>query len=422
MSSLGASSRAANLRAARVVFVNRYYRPDLSATSQMLTQLAEHLAEHGFNVAVVTTRGSYGAGGDDADRDVVAGVRVFRIGKKAVAHRNLIMRALQSAWLLIAFGVATARIARRGDLVIALTDPPLLGIVAWVAACLRGARVAHWLQDVFPEVAIALLHPGVSSVARLLLPARDLTLRRSDTLIAIGERMHAHLRSRVGDKTAIITIPNWADDEAITPAHAPVSGRIARGILPDVRLVVGYQGNLGRAHDGDSILEAATLLSKRPDIRFVLTGGGVGLARLRDDAASRGLGNITFRSYVSPDQLGESLCLPDIHLISLREEMEGLIVPSKLYSALSAGRGVVFLGDQGGEVARVLARAQAGGVSPSGDGVALAGLLAQLADAPERVMAWGTNARRHIDNDASRAQAFAHWRQSLTRILHPSEP
>src|SRR5947209_213263 len=134
MSSAAAAQRAGGLRRPRVVFVNRFYRPDLSATSQMLTQLAEHLAAHGFDVSVVASRGSYGAGGEDTNDETIAGVRVFRIGSKTIAARHgLVARAIQSASLLMAFGFAIARVARRGDIVIALTDPPLLGMVAWVA-------------------------------------------------------------------------------------------------------------------------------------------------------------------------------------------------------------------------------------------------------------------------------------------------
>jgi colanic acid biosynthesis glycosyl transferase WcaI len=399
-----------------VFFVNRFYRPDISATSQMLTQLAEHLSEQGFAVEVITGRAAYASGDVENSVNMLADVSILRVGGSRATRRNLLLRALESARMLGALAVAIFRRARAGDVVVALTDPPLLGVVAWCAARARGAHSVQWLQDVFPEVATAIFPANMRWITKAVTPLRDAALKRSDAVVVIGELMREYVLSRGVAAINVSLIANWADERKLHPLFAPVDERVRQGLYPSTRLLVGYQGNMGRAHDASAILAATIHLVERNDVRFLLTGGGVGFDFLRREVDRRQLANIEFRSYVPDEQLNRSLCLPDIHLISLRPEVEGFVVPSKIYSVFAAGRGVLFLGSPSGEIASIIRSSGAGMVISPTDGRALADALAELADAPRLAVEWGLNARSYLTSRASQAQSFRRWRELLAAM------
>ncbi|MBV8062759.1 MAG: glycosyltransferase family 4 protein, partial [Nevskia sp.] len=294
---MGADATAAPALRARVVFVNRYYHPDLSATSQILTDLARHLARCGAEVHVVCSRQLY----DQPQARLRAserldGVQVHRLRTSRFGRGNLGGRALDYLSFYCACAWHLLWLLRRGDIAVAKTDPPLISLVAAVAARLRGARLVNWLQDLFPEVASRLgANPLPGPLDRLLRGARDRSLRGARMNVVLGQRMRDQLLGRGIPAERISIIENWAGQEAAPAPPACSRLRLALGLQD--RFVAAYSGNLGRAHDYRAILEAAALL--QPDPRFVLLmiGGGAGMDTLRAAAAQRRLGNLLFLPY-----------------------------------------------------------------------------------------------------------------------------
>ncbi|HVG22703.1 MAG TPA: glycosyltransferase, partial [Thermoanaerobaculia bacterium] len=220
----------------RVVFVNRYFHPDHSATSQIATDLAFHLASRGWEVAAITSRQRY----DDArarlaPREVANGVHVERVWSTRFGRAGLVGRALDYVTFYLSAFFAMRR--ERGAVIVAMTDPPLLSVIAAAAA----PRVVNWVQDLFPEVAEA-LKIRVPLVRRL----RDWSLRRARANVVLGELMSA----RVPRGTVI---HNWADADL-------------RPLPRQSTFCVGYSGNLGRAHDFTTIIGA---MKRLPAVRFV---------------------------------------------------------------------------------------------------------------------------------------------------------
>ena len=207
----------------------------------------------------------------------------------------------------------------------------------------RGSRVINWLQDIYPEVATELGVPFIKGpVSALLSSARNASLRKADVNVVVGDRMSEKL-SNFGvpsDRTTVI--PNWCDDEfdrAYQIGQQPVAGM--NGISRD-KFVVGYSGNLGRAHEFETVLAAAERLRDNPDIIFLFIGGGHQITELARRVESQGLGDkFRFLPYQSDEVLKYSLSVPDVHWISLRPAMEGLIVPSKVYGIAAAGRPII---------------------------------------------------------------------------------
>src|SRR3954468_16160860 len=255
----------------RVLFVNRFFHPDHSATSQMLSDVSFHLAQRGWNVEVVTSRQRY----EDAaarllPRETVNGVRVRRVWSTRFGRGFLPGRPPAYATFYVSGFFALLRRGGRGVTIVALTDPPLISVVAALSAMLRGGTLINWTQDLFPDVAEALGMRGV----RLLRGIRDWSLRRATVNVALAEIMAERLPNAV-------VIHNWAD-----AALHPID-------ISHPRFVVAYSGNLGRAHDASTMLAAMEALRNDDAIEFAITGGGAQLDAIRE----RQLPNVRLSGY-----------------------------------------------------------------------------------------------------------------------------
>ena len=208
-------------------------------------------------------------------------------------------------------------------------------------------------------------------------------------------------------------IANWADGAAIKPVDRAHNTLRAAWGLGDA-FVAGYSGNLGRAHDFETFLDAIEWLERgthaiAQKVLWLFIGGGAGFSQLQEEVARRGLTSVRFETYQPRERLALSLSAADVHLVSLRPAVEGLVVPSKYYGIAAAGRPVIFVGDRDGEIARILARTGAGVTVAEGDGTALAAAIARLASDPQTAAAMGQAARDAFDREFSLDRALARW-------------
>jgi glycosyltransferase involved in cell wall biosynthesis len=370
-------STIASAAARKIIFVNRYFFPDRSATSQMLSDLAFGLVQRGLSVHVVCSRQRYDqAQANLAATEIVGGVTVHRVWTTSFGRPRLAGRAVDYASFYVSSAVRLLLLVSRGDILVAETDPPLISIVAAAVAASKGARLMNWLHDVFPEVATLLgVNPLPSRLGRWLLRLRDLSLHAAVSNVVLGTRMRDLLRHRV-PASKLCVIENWAAAETAGAKDAPSELRTRLGLAD--KFVVGYSGNLGRAHDFETLLEAASACGSDPDIVFLMIGAGAGMTALQRAVLYRGLANFRFLPLQPREVLADTMAAADVHWLSLLPSLEGLIVPSKLYGILAAGRPVLFIGDPDGEVARIIGPARAGLSVPIGQAAALARSIAQL--------------------------------------------
>jgi glycosyltransferase involved in cell wall biosynthesis len=406
----------------RVIFINRFFYPDHSATSQMLSDLAFGLAERELSVSVITSRFRYDACDEQLSRsETHSGVKIERVWTSRFGRGRLVFRSIDYLTFYLAAAWALLRTARRGDVVVAMTDPPMLSVIITPIAKLRGARVVNWLQDTFPEVAQALGVGGSIAVVpfALLRWVRNASLRRADMNIAIGELVAGRL-ARIGLKASRIrVVPNWADCGAIKPlARTENRLRTTWNISQD--FVVGYSGNLGRAHEIETLLDAIRIIeegnrgaSATPAIRWLFIGGGLLFDRMKREATERGLKSVQFRGYQPREHLSESLSAADVHIVSLRPELEGLIVPSKFYGVAAAGRATLFIGSADGEIARLIFRHECGVVVAPGDGAGLARAVTGLARDLVRCQSMGKRARAMCEAFYSKGRGVDAWQDML---------
>jgi len=396
----------------KIVFFNRYFHPDPSATSQMLSDLVFALAAEGIEVHVVTGRLP-----TPADKpDIVNGVRVHAIAGAISPSANLVSRAAS----YLRYYMGARRAARdwldRGDVAVAKTDPPMLATFIETAVRARGAKLVAWMQDVFPEVAAEYGIPGMRGwIGEALARMRDRTLARADAIVAIGDRMARTLRERLGTGISVNVIHNWADGRAIEPLDA-ADNPLRREWGLEGKFVVGYSGNLGRVHEFGTLLEAAERLRGHADVFFVIVGRGPQLAAVKAMAERRGLDNIRFEPLQARERLRMSLSLPDVHVCILRRGFEGLVHPSKLYGIMAAGRPTLVVGDPDGEAARIVASSVSGFSVREGDAQGLASAILRLRNSPQLRNELGANARAIFMHDYDMRHAIAAWRTLLSYV------
>ncbi len=390
----------------QVIFVNRVYWPSQAATAQLLTDLAEGLAARGWPVHVIAAGAKSG---------LHHGVVVHRTGP-GEQHGGLLSRIVNYGRFRRGAQRRLAELVKPGDIVVPLTDPPMLGSAILGVARDRGARIVHWIQDIYPEIVTA--HVGAITSAPLW-PwrlRRDEAWRTAAGCVALGDDMAQAIAERGVSAERLAVIPNWAPRELhAPPAAAEVAAKRAAWGVAD-KFIVAYSGNLGRAHEFAAILDAAERLGGRREIVFLFIGAGARFTEVRARAQRRGLKNISFVPPEPRTELATALAAADAHLITLKPEFARLVYPSKLAGVLAAGRPVLFVGPPEGEIARLLRREQCGvALAPADGGRHLAAMVAQWQADPRLGAQWGQRARGVYEQQFTFAAALTQWEDVLRR-------
>jgi glycosyltransferase involved in cell wall biosynthesis len=408
----------------RAIFINRFFYPDHSATSQMLSDLAFGLAERGLKITVITSRLDYASNAPpSAPSETIDGVDVRRIWTTRFGRSRLLLRALDYLTFYFSAAWALFRTANRDDIVIAMTDPPMLSVIAAPIVKLRGARLVTWQQDLFPEIAEALNVGG--KLTRLpfylLRGVRNISLRSADMNVAIGELMADRVSWSCVPRERIRVVPNWADTDILVPISHEDNHFRRDWNLSD-NFVIGYSGNLGRAHEIETLLEAIGALEARiqdplsRSLHWLFIGGGHAFETMKHEVSRRGLKSVTFRSYQPREQLSQSLSAADVHIVTLKPELEGLIVPSKFYGVAAAGRPILFIGAPEGEIAHLINRHACGATIAHGGSAALVEAVIASSRDPELCRDMGRRARTACETLYSKRGAIEAWAALLQEI------
>jgi colanic acid biosynthesis glycosyl transferase WcaI len=399
----------------RVLAVNQFYPPDVSATSQLLGELCEDLVARGHHVDVIASQGTYLGGERLPAREVLRGVHVRRmlatsLGKGTRAHR---MADYSTFW---ASAVGSSFAALRPDVLLALTTPPMIAFGLAGVASLRKLPLVTWIQDVYPEIAVAFGVLKPRSVAhRSLRAAAMATHRLTSRVVALSDGMADRLVEQGAPRSAVRAIPNWADGRLIRPMpRAENPFRRRHGFAE--RFIVMYSGNLGQGHDVETLIGAARILDHgQSGVEFVFIGSGG--RRPEAESLAAGLRNVRFLPYQQREDLSFSLSAADIHLVSLLPGLDGLLVPSKFYAALAAGRGVFYVGPAACEVATVIRRERLGWEGRNGDATGLAEAIAKLERRPEELSLVGVRARKVFEEHYERSVCVSRWEDTLQGVV-----
>lgn len=362
------------------LFVNQFFWPDEAATAQLLGDVAVAAARRGA-VAVLCGPVNYASPSASAPPP---GVEIRRLHAAGFGHGKL--RKMISYATFAARAAWHAAAGPRPSVVVTMTTPPLLGLLGWVSQ-LRGARHFIWEMDLYPDVAVEL---GVfrknGLLDRLTGLLADFPRRRADGIIALGPCMAERLLRRGLTHTPIHIVHNWADGDAIRPVPFHRDGR----------LKIFYSGNMGLAHDFDTLLPV--LLDLGADPRFLFRFSGAGPRRADVEAACAHLPHCEFAGYHGREQLGDIFGANDVGLVTQLPETAGTLVPSKVYGILAAGRPVLFVGPASATAARLIQEHQVGWQIDNGNPAGLLALLHRLLRNPQSVEDAGRRARILFEN------------------------
>ncbi len=384
-----------------VAFFNRSFYPDMAATGQLLTELCESLVEdYGCRVSVV-------AGAPllpEADgieqthsgwlfhREVYRGVEIYRAHGTRWSNRTVIGRA-SNYFTYFCSATVAGYYLDKPDVVVALTDPPIIGLSAHLTARRVDAPLMISFRDIFPEINQILKGVNSDLVNRVLHEVSCFLVRKASRTIALGEMMRQRLiEHKAADPAKTVVIPDWADCRAIVPRpkHNPFSQ--THGLTDD--FVVMHSGNMGLSQGLETVIEAAARLQAFSKIRFVLIGEGVKKPELMAQVKARHLSNILFLPHQPKAVLPDSFASADAFIVSLQRGLTGYIVPSKLYGILAAGRPYVAAVEPACEVNAITRQYHCGLNVAPGDADAMADAISTLFHHRALTQRLGRNARR----------------------------
>ena len=391
-----------------IFLLNQYYAPDEAATAQISSDLGAALAADGHRVTAICGDRSYA---DPSRRyplaEEIEGVRIKRVRTTGFGRGSALRRSVDY-FAFVSGATFSMMRGEKPDVIISLTTPPMIGLAASSIARLRKAKSVLWSMDVYPDLLYELGVLRRESISgRTLKWLSSKTLRSQDAVVALGDSMAGRLRTAGARRIEVIH--NWSDEDAIVPIATTQCGLREKWGWGG-RFVVLYSGNLGLTHEFDTILEAAHRLRDAEDVLFAFVGAGPRLAYVERRRDELELSNVDIRRPVSRELLSQNLAAGDVHVITLKDAVSGLVVPSKIYGILAAGRPTLYIGPPQGEIFDILAAGRCGTAVRNGDVDALLAAIERYRhDAVSRAEE-GKRARELFVNRFTKRRGIAQFR------------
>ena len=345
----------------RVALINQFYPPDVSPTAHLCASLAEHRAMKGDRVTVVTSWSAYLA---PLTREAASGdVKVKRAWSTRWGSRSRLRRFFDWATFYFSAVVATARLARQ-DVIISLTTPPYIALAAILHKLLHPrTRIILWNMDCYPE---AIERTGMVKtgglVSRIMRAMNRLIFRRIDDLICLDgamESLLAQYKPR-NHELATTIIPNWERATQFSGEQPPpMQWDAATAAALGDRFIVLYLGNAGYGHEFATMIEAAQMLKDEPVV-FLFVGGGAVVKWIDQQRRARGLSNLLLHDYVAKNQTPSVMRDAGCALITLEEQVAGVMSPSKLHANLAMGLPILYVGPRDSNVDEAIRRFECG--------------------------------------------------------------
>jgi putative colanic acid biosynthesis glycosyltransferase WcaI len=395
----------------RLLVINQYYWPGVEATAQLLTELCEALAGE-FDIRVLT--GVLHGHEDRPRRETRNGVRIIRVPSTAFERSRLGLRALNYV-TFVGSALAAGIGGRRPDIVLCMTDPPMVGDIGLAVARRFGVPLLVISQDVFPEIATKVGRLDSRLLVGVLRRLVGLYLTRADRVVAIGDTMRLRLEEKGAPAERIHVIPNWVDTKETSPRPRDNEWAEQHGLVG--RFVVMHSGNVGHAQNLDALVRSATFLRDLDDLRIIIVGFGarhgeiVGLAG-RLDVADR----VKFLPYQPRELLPLSLSAADVHFVGLVHGLSGYVVPSRLYGIMATGRPVIVAAEGESETARLVEQVGCGVVIPPGRPELVAVTIRDMHAGRYDLAAMGALGRAYAAEDADTRVALGRYRELLREL------
>jgi colanic acid biosynthesis glycosyl transferase WcaI len=325
----------------KVLVVNQYYPPDTSATAKVFEELVLKLVSNGHRVRVICGRPSYNPSGKRAwrmlSRSLEHGVVVERVGSSGVGRERMWGRVANYLTFFLAAGIRVL-VSPRPDIVVAGSDPPFSVWIALLAA--RGRPVVYSLQDLHPEFAIVsgMIRPGI--VTKVWEAVHRSALKRCALVVCLGETMAKRVRAKGVPDSKIAVVPLGAPSPVGVPDLA-----VVEELRHEAELLCVHAGNLGGGGAWETLAQASDALPGGSELLFIGDG-------FNSDVIDRS--HIRLLPFRPIDELASVMAAGDLQVVTLRPGLEGLILPSKLYTALAYGRPILAVAPDESEVSQIV--------------------------------------------------------------------
>lgn len=360
-----------------ILILSQVYPPDPAAVGQHVADVAEEWVRRGFRVVVFTSARGY----DDCSRryparETLHGVDVRRLRLSSFGKSSILIRLLAGGLFLLQ-GVVAGLFFRGVAAVLVSTSPPFAGIGGVVLSKVHRAPLVWWVMDLNPDQLIAAGRCGERSLfARVFHWLNRMTVARASRVVVLDHFMRSRLLRAVPRAGNIAVIPPWYHGAALTTDAASTEAfRAAEGLAG--KFVVMYSGNHALQHPLDTLLDAARALEKESDIVFVFIGGGLGKRGVEERIAG-GATNIRSLPFRPLESIGASLSAADVHVVSMGDEVVGIVHPCKIYGVMAVGRPVLFLGPAASAAGEIVAAHDIGRLVPHGDVAAAVAAILEL--------------------------------------------
>jgi colanic acid biosynthesis glycosyl transferase WcaI len=323
----------------RVLLLNLYYPPDTSATAKMAKTVVDALAEK-HQVTILCGRPSY----DPSERrpwrlyQTERGGRgcVIRVGSTDYARLQMKKRVFN--YLSYVFLAVPRALFLPCDVILAMTDPPFEGIVGAFVAMLKNKPYVYNIRDLYPDMAIggSIVQPGL--LARIWEQLHRWALRRSSKVLVLGDDMRNRILAKGVDPDRVVVVRDGAEIPSSGSPPPTLDHAVIDAIRGQFKFVLLHAGNLGFYGAWDTLLVGAHGLAN-DGVGLVFVGDGAQRDRL--EAACSGIPNVRFFPYFPASKIPSVLAAADAHIITIKRGLEGVVVPSKMFGILAAGKPIV---------------------------------------------------------------------------------
>jgi len=403
-----------------VLLISQYFWPENVGASVWIHQLAVDLVDRGHQVTVLTGFPNY------PKRVIFEGYRKKLFMREQLGHIKIIRtyiyaspnEALWSRMLNFGSFCASAAlgglIAPKPDVIYCIMPPLPLGISAEFLGFIKRASVVVNVQDIYPDIAIALGFLRHPVIIRFFQWMERFIYQHAKAIVVISEGFKGNLLGKGVPPQKIYVVPNWADPDSIRPG--PKDNPFRKSLGLDDYFVVIYSGNLSHNSNLEPVIEAAELL-RDESFAFVIVGDGVRKPALERKVQEKGLKNVWFLPFQPLDVYPQVLTAADMNLVTLNTQAAMASVPSKVFKIMASGTPVLAIAAKDTELHRLVIEANCGLCVPPDDPVALAEALRYAAAHRDELEYWGTNGRRCLEERFSRQKCIGQIETILRSVV-----
>jgi len=403
-----------------IKLLTEYFHPEPASTGQLMTELAVGLEEKDFDVEVYTSQPTYQ--GQETkkltSREDYKGIKINRLSSTQLDKDNPLNRIIN--WLSFSFLTLIHLIfkSRQKDILLILSNPPILLFVGLFLNYLRGQRYVIIMHDVYPDMAVTLGVVNENGLpVKMWNRLNKILYYRASRIVVLGERMKQTIirkSDRKIDVSKIRVIHNWEDPEFIKPTKKE-DNPFTREHGYDNELTLLYSGNLGQHHDLATLVYAAERVKDLP-IKFVFIGDGAKKKKLEEIVQERNLRNVDFYPYQPLTMLPETLTCGDISIISEDKRVNGLCVSCKIYSALASGQAILGLVSEDSDVANIIEEGDCGLRADQGDVEQVVEHIKFWLNNPEELAMMGERGRRFFEKNFTFEHALGKYVEELNQV------